>query len=117
MEVSVKVTKHDGKKREEPICVHGVDLGMLDMRLYGVYTGKFGILNLHKHICGKIEQLYGFPVKNEKDMQGFLNYLGCKGTTFREWFEGYMKQRLLKERNYDYEKIAKEWDESHPDGY
>lgn len=111
MEAYAKVTFYDGKFREEELYLKGVLVGKIDTRLYGAFKikTKSHIVDLEKYLLARIEDQFGFPMQSEKAVKDFLNYLQkSQGKTFKQWFEEYMKNKLL-EIGFDYDKKVEEF--------
>ena len=111
MKAYAKITFYDGVFREEELYLKGVMVGKIDTRLYGVFEidTKAHIVNLEKYLLAKVEEMYGLPMNTKEDVEAFMDYLQKEqGKTFKQWFEEYMKTKLL-EIGYDYDKEVEEF--------
>lgn len=118
MEATMKIICYDGKKKEEAIHLHSVKVGTIDTRLFGVFDIDTNacITDIEEYVIYLIEEKFGFMLNSQDDVRSFLSYMEKKNTSFKEWFENYMKEELRNKAGLDYDKMAREFDAAHPEG-
>lgn len=111
LEPFINVTIYDGTPREEVLTLYGVNVGMIDTRLLGVYHCdlELFITDWSLHILDVINKKWGISLRNAKDVKKFLALLEKENSSFKMWWESYMKKELLK-INFDYDAIAAKCD-------
>ena len=114
MEATMNVICYDGKKREEMLSLCGVEVGKIDTRLFGVFRvdTRQIIPDIEAYVINLINKTFDFEIRTVTEVKSFQHYLEKRGTTFKEWFENYMKEELLK-TDFDYDKEAVEVDHAY----